>query len=50
MRGILPGDRDARVGNVALTAEDFERALTYYNTSLDLEPRAMDGLIEKSRR
>src|SRR6185436_13556821 len=33
------------LANVAMTAEDFERALTYYDKSLELDPRAMDGLV-----
>jgi tetratricopeptide (TPR) repeat protein len=37
------------LANVAMTAEDFERALTFYEKSLELEPHALDGLLGKTR-
>jgi tetratricopeptide (TPR) repeat protein len=37
------------IANVAMTAEDFERALTFYDRSLELEPRATEGLLGKTR-
>ena len=37
------------IANVAMTAEDFDRSLDFYNKTLDLEPDAVDALIGKVR-
>jgi tetratricopeptide (TPR) repeat protein len=37
------------IGNVAMTSEEFERALTFYNRTLEMEPRAVDALLGKTR-
>ena len=37
------------LANVAMTAEDFDRSLTFYNRTLDLEPEAVDAMIGKAR-
>ena len=36
-------------GNLAMTAEDFDRALTMYDATLKLEPRAVDALLGRAR-
>jgi tetratricopeptide (TPR) repeat protein len=37
------------IANIAMTAEEFERALTFYDRTLTLEPKAVDALIGKIR-
>ena len=37
------------IANVAMTSEDFERSLTFYNRTLELEPHAVDALLGKVR-
>jgi tetratricopeptide (TPR) repeat protein len=37
------------IANVALTAEEFDRALDFYVRTLELEPRALDALLGKAR-
>jgi tetratricopeptide (TPR) repeat protein len=37
------------IANVAMTSEEFERALTFYNRTLEMEPRAVDALLGKTR-
>lgn len=37
------------IANVAMTGEDFERALSFYNQTLDVEPHAVDTLLGKVR-
>jgi tetratricopeptide (TPR) repeat protein len=37
------------LGNVAMTGEDFERALTFYDKTLDLEGDAVQALLGKAR-
>jgi len=37
------------IANVAMTAEEFERSLTFYDRTLELEPKAVDGLLGKVR-
>ena len=37
------------LGHVAMTGEDFARALTYYDKTLDLEPHAVEALLGKAR-
>ena len=37
------------IANVAMTAEEFERSLTFYNRTLELEPHAVDALLGKVR-
>jgi tetratricopeptide (TPR) repeat protein len=37
------------LGNVAMTGEDFERALSFYDKTLDLEPHAVEALLGKAR-
>ena len=37
------------MANVAMTSEEFERALTMYDATLTHEPRAMDALLGKVR-
>ena len=36
-------------GNLAMTAEDFDRALTMYDATLKHEPRAVDALLGRAR-
>lgn len=37
------------IANVSMTAEDFERSLTFYNRTLEMEPHAVDALLGKVR-
>ena len=37
------------IANVAMTAEDFERSLSFYNQTLELEPHAVDAMLGKAR-
>src|SRR5204862_6820768 len=37
------------MANVAMTAEEFDRALEMYEATLGLEPRAVDALLGKVR-
>jgi tetratricopeptide (TPR) repeat protein len=37
------------IANVAMTAEDFERSLDFYDRTLDLEPHAVDAMLGKVR-
>src|SRR5262249_14948734 len=37
------------LANIAMTGEDFERALDFYQQTLVLEPRAIDAHIGKAR-
>jgi tetratricopeptide (TPR) repeat protein len=37
------------IANVAMTAEDFDRALTFYDRTLQLEPHAVDALLGRIR-
>ncbi len=37
------------IANVAMTAEDFERALSFYDRTLEVEPKAVDALIGRTR-
>jgi tetratricopeptide (TPR) repeat protein len=37
------------IANVAITAEEFERALTFYERTLEVEPHAVDALLGKVR-
>lgn len=37
------------IANVAMTAEEFDRALEMYDATLDLEPKAVDALLGKVR-
>jgi tetratricopeptide (TPR) repeat protein len=37
------------LGNAAMTGEDFERALTFYDKTLDLEAHAVQALLGKAR-
>lgn len=37
------------IANVAMTSEEFERALTFYDRTLELEPKAVDALIGRVR-
>jgi tetratricopeptide (TPR) repeat protein len=37
------------IANVAITAEEFERALSFYERTLELEPHAVDALLGKVR-
>jgi tetratricopeptide (TPR) repeat protein len=37
------------LGDVAMTGEEFERALTFYDKTLDLEPHAVLALLGKAR-
>ena len=32
-----------------MTAEEFERSLTFYNRTLELEPHAVDAMLGKVR-
>ena len=37
------------IANVAITAEDFERALTFYDRTLEVEPHAVDAVLGRVR-
>jgi tetratricopeptide (TPR) repeat protein len=37
------------IANVAMSAEDFDRALTFYERTLQLEPHAVDAMLGKVR-
>jgi len=37
------------IANIAMTSEDYERALTFYTRTLDVEPNAVDSLLGKIR-
>jgi len=37
------------IANVAITAEEFERALTFYERTLEVEPHGVDALLGKVR-
>jgi tetratricopeptide (TPR) repeat protein len=37
------------VANVAMTSEEFQRALTFYDRTLELEPKAVDALLGRVR-
>lgn len=37
------------IANVAMTSEEYERAITFYAHTLDLEPRAVDAMLGKTR-
>jgi tetratricopeptide (TPR) repeat protein len=37
------------IANVAMTSEEFERSLTFYNRTLDMEPQAVDARLGKIR-
>ena len=37
------------IGNVAMTAEEYARAITYYSHTLEVEPKAVDALLGKVR-
>jgi tetratricopeptide (TPR) repeat protein len=37
------------IANVGMTAEEFERALSMYNATLEYEPKAVDALLGKVR-
>ena len=37
------------IANVAMTTEEFERSLTFYNRTLELEPQAVDARLGKIR-
>jgi tetratricopeptide (TPR) repeat protein len=37
------------IANVAMTAEEFERSLTFYNRTLEFEPHAVDAMLGKVR-
>jgi tetratricopeptide (TPR) repeat protein len=37
------------MANVSMTAEDFERSLTFYTRTLEMEPHAVDALLGKVR-
>jgi tetratricopeptide (TPR) repeat protein len=37
------------IANVAMTSEEFERSLTFYNRTLELEPHAVDAMLGKVR-
>jgi tetratricopeptide (TPR) repeat protein len=37
------------VANIAMTAEDYERAATFYDRTLTVEPHAVDALLGKAR-
>jgi tetratricopeptide (TPR) repeat protein len=38
-----------RIANIAMTVEEFERASTFYDRTLEMEPRAVDALLGKAR-
>ena len=37
------------IANVAMTAEEFERSLTFYDRTLELEPHAVDAMLGRVR-
>ncbi|HXI28109.1 MAG TPA: hypothetical protein VNG89_06800 [Vicinamibacterales bacterium] len=37
------------IANVAMTAEEFQRSLTFYDRTLELEPNAVDALLGRVR-
>jgi tetratricopeptide (TPR) repeat protein len=37
------------IANVAMTAEEFERSLSFYNKTLELEPHAVDAMLGRVR-
>jgi len=37
------------IANVAMTSEEFERALSFYDKTLEMEPKAVDALIGRVR-
>ncbi len=37
------------IGNVAMTAEEFQRSLAFYDRTLDVEPHAVDALLGRVR-
>jgi tetratricopeptide (TPR) repeat protein len=37
------------IANLAMTSEEFERALTFYDRTLEMEPHAVDALLGKTR-
>jgi tetratricopeptide (TPR) repeat protein len=37
------------IANIAMTAEEFERSLNFYNKTLELEPHAVDAMLGKVR-
>jgi len=37
------------IANIAMTAEDFERSLDFYDKTLELEPHAVDAMLGKVR-
>ena len=37
------------IANVAMTAEEFQRALAFYDRTLDIEPHAVDALLGRVR-
>jgi tetratricopeptide (TPR) repeat protein len=37
------------LANVSMTAEEFERSLTFYNRTLEMEPHAVDAILGKAR-
>jgi tetratricopeptide (TPR) repeat protein len=37
------------IANVAMTAEEFQRSLAYYERTLDLEPHAVDAMLGRVR-
>src|SRR5262249_27060151 len=37
------------IANVAMTAEEFQRSLTFYDRTLELEPHAVDALLGRVR-
>jgi tetratricopeptide (TPR) repeat protein len=37
------------IANVAMTAEEFDRALSFYNRTVELEPHAVDALVGRTR-
>jgi tetratricopeptide (TPR) repeat protein len=37
------------IANVAMTSEEFERALAFYDRTLEMEPKAVDALLGKAR-
>jgi tetratricopeptide (TPR) repeat protein len=37
------------IANVAMTVEEFERSLSFYNKTLELEPHAVDAMLGKVR-
>jgi tetratricopeptide (TPR) repeat protein len=37
------------IANVAMTSEEFQRALTFYDRTLEIEPKAIDAIIGRVR-